>query len=321
MNRKLQKMLTGRRRRKARSTRFTPRLEALEDRRMMATFSQVSTQLNLDLDKADTNLSIVARTASSNSVPLEDVTTPTDPITHTFSGSFTPEEGPRNAIDNLLNSKYFNKYRVDSDIIVTPVQGSTIVAGLRFATANDAVERDPASYKLEGAASPAGPFTVISQGILALPDTRNTLGAIVSFTNTTAYKSYRLTFPTLKNVSAADGMQIGEIELLGVPGTSLANYDMALTLNNGDTWKGTDTADFKGAGTNTLTVSPAGIAMLTAGVKVTDSAAATSVTFADSKSANYKTSVDVKLDHSAAGPVIFEGTSTFLGNASLTAAS
>jgi hypothetical protein len=35
------------------------------------------------------------------------------------------------------------------------------------------------------------------------------------FTNTAAYTSYRLTFPTVKN-SAANSMQIAEVELLGV---------------------------------------------------------------------------------------------------------
>jgi len=36
----------------------------------------------------------------------------------------------------------------------------------------------------------------------------------VTFSNTTAYLSYRLTFPTLKNAGAANSMQIGEVQFL-----------------------------------------------------------------------------------------------------------
>ena len=107
---------------------------------------------------------------------------------------------------------------------MTPL-GSTVVNGLRFWTANDSPDRDPASYKLEGStAGPSGPWTVISEGPLNLPAGRNAGGAttalrgglnqVVRFSNTTPYTSYRVTVPTVKNATAANSMQIAEVDLL-----------------------------------------------------------------------------------------------------------
>ena len=76
----------------------------------------------------------------------------------------------------------------------------------------------------------AGPWTMLSSGTLALPDGRNITTAPfsgqtpivigdfhqdVTFTNSSAYTSYRVTFPTLKNAGVANSMQIAEVELLG----------------------------------------------------------------------------------------------------------
>ena len=129
------------------------------------------------------------------------------------------------AIDDV-SQKYLNFLDLGSGFIVTPQVGATVVTGMRFYTANDAVERDPASFVLEGADDPAGPFTLIAEGPLDLPSGRNGGGATaldpsssfnqtVSFANDVAYTSYRVTFPTLKDADAANSMQIAEVELLG----------------------------------------------------------------------------------------------------------
>lgn len=145
-------------------------------------------------------------------------------------GNFGPPptaEGVEHAIDGLLQ-KYLNFLDLGSGFIVTPSRGVTIVTALRFYTANDAEERDPASYTLEGSTSgPGGPWTTISSGALSLPFDRNGGGAIpinsathfnqlVTFPNSAAFNSYRVTFPTLKNAAAANSMQIAEVELLGM---------------------------------------------------------------------------------------------------------
>ncbi|MGH7132703.1 MAG: hypothetical protein ACREJO_12230 [Phycisphaerales bacterium] len=149
-----------------------------------------------------------------------------------FSGAPPAAEGAANAIDNTTN-KYLNFLDLGSGLIVTPTfglnTGGTIVTGLRLFTANDAPERDPASYTLEGATSPAGPWTLISSGALDLPTGRNVttnpptpidaltqFSQTVTFSNANGYTSYRLVFPTLRNAATANSMQIGEVELLGV---------------------------------------------------------------------------------------------------------
>lgn len=149
---------------------------------------------------------------------LLDVTAPGDPVFE-VGGQIAFGEGPDRAIDNSSGGaqKYANSGKENSGLVVTPRVGATLVQGLRISTGSDDPNRDPASYKLEGAMSPNGPFTLISQGNLNLPMDRSTAGGVIQFTNNTIYTSYRLTFPTLRNAGAAPAMQVGEIELLGQP--------------------------------------------------------------------------------------------------------
>jgi hypothetical protein len=166
---------------------------------------------------------------------LVDVTSPTDALVQVDGiddddGSAGPPpaaEGVENAINNVTQ-KYLNFLDLGSGFIVTPETGATVVEGIRLYTANDAIERDPASFVLEGSNSgPEGPFTVIAEGDLSLPEQRNEGGDIpidpslwnqtVLFDNDQAYTSYRVTFPTLRDAAAANSMQIADVELLGVP--------------------------------------------------------------------------------------------------------
>ncbi len=165
-----------------------------------------------------------------------DVTAPGDPIVivdgandgDASSGPPPGGEGVGNAINDTAQ-KYLNFLDLGSGFTVTPAFGASIVTGLRLYTANDSEPRDPASYVLEGSNSgDAGPFTVIASGALALPTARNAGGGSVTipdlaanfqelnFANSTGYTTYRLTFPTLKDAAAANSMQIGEVEFLGV---------------------------------------------------------------------------------------------------------
>ncbi len=126
-------------------------------------------------------------------------------------------------IDNVTQ-KHLNFLDLGSGFIVTPSAGASVVSALRLYSANDAIPRDPASYKLEGGLAD-GSFTLISEGDLALPDGRNPGGDIpidaslfsqeIVFDNSVTYTSYRLTFPTLKDAGAANSMQIAEVEFLG----------------------------------------------------------------------------------------------------------
>lgn len=142
-------------------------------------------------------------------------------------------ESPDHTIDGV-GQKYLNFAEVNTGVLITPSfngGAGSVVTSMTLWTANDAVERDPASYELygTGAAIGAGPyplagFTLISSGALALPDSRNAGGAAallpansqtITFPNSSSFTSYLVLFPTVKN-SSANSMQIAEIQLDGV---------------------------------------------------------------------------------------------------------
>lgn len=167
---------------------------------------------------------------------LLDITSPGDEVT--MSGGTAPDNEPvANAIDDTT-SKYLN-FGTDGNttagftgpvgLVVTPVAGSTVVTGLRVYAANDAADRDPTDYTLEGSNDGGETFTAISSGPLTLPAGRNASALELSpltqsnyevnFANAAGYTTYRLTFTNVKNNAAANSMQIAEIELLGTQGT------------------------------------------------------------------------------------------------------
>lgn len=139
-------------------------------------------------------------------------------------------EGVERAIDDT-GQKYLNFLDLGSGFSVTPSgDGKDLpVTALTFYTANDALERDPASFWFSGSNdSINGPWTVISSGNLTLPDGRNAGGNSivipptgnntafhqqVTFVNFDIYTHYQIIFPTLKDASSANSMQIGEVEL------------------------------------------------------------------------------------------------------------
>jgi hypothetical protein len=179
---------------------------------------------------------------------LPDLTVPSDPIT-LFGGSAPANEGVAMTIDNTT-TKYLNfgtnggtPFAGPVGLEVTPAAGPVKVTALRFYTANDAVERDPADYVLEGSNNGLT-FSLVSSNSLSLPEGRNAAGnpltptnqfiQEVRFENPTAYRTYRLTFTRVKNPTTANSVQIGEIEFLGpllpalriVPGSFANEYDI-----------------------------------------------------------------------------------------------
>jgi len=138
-------------------------------------------------------------------------------------------EGVSQVIDGV-GQKYFTPGSANRGFIVTPSIGSSVATSIRVWTANDRVERDPASYELWGsnAAIGTGPsfsltdFNLISSGALSLPSARNDGGNTplsddssekIDFVNSTAYTSYMVIFPTVKN--SGDGLQLAEVQLYG----------------------------------------------------------------------------------------------------------
>ncbi len=165
---------------------------------------------------------------------LADVTGPGDAVQGVPNDGVTTGGGnngwpaaelPSMAIDDNVKTKFlhFKGELEPTGIQVTPAVGATIVTGLTFTTANDAVERDPVKFELSGSNDGInGPWTVIAAGDIvdfAQTDalarfTMNTTA--ISFANAVAYKHYQVMFPAVRNPASANSMQIAEIELLGI---------------------------------------------------------------------------------------------------------
>ena len=145
----------------------------------------------------------------------EDVTQPGDTVIPTSNNS-PGNETSENAIDNTSATKYLNFDKLNAGFTVTPFVGDTVLTGLRFTSANDAPERDPTSFVLAGSLDGMG-FTEIARG--GIPDfTARFFSVEVAFTNTAAYRHYRLLFPTVRNAASAVAVQISEVEFLGYVG-------------------------------------------------------------------------------------------------------
>lgn len=158
-----------------------------------------------------------------------------DPVVG-FGGTWPDAEAPANAI-NHTTTKYLNFASGSSPFVgpvgftVTPSIGMTTLSVLRFYTANDAAERDPADFVLEGSNDGGATYATIASGPLALPTDRNAAGAAINpltqvlqevrFNNTVGYTSYKLSFNHVRNNDTTSLMQIGEVEFLGYPTPTL----------------------------------------------------------------------------------------------------
>lgn len=157
-----------------------------------------------------------------------DISMPGDFIIPIQDVDFTPQsnypagENPRLIYDNNVNTKYLNGGGVNSGFIVTPLVGQTVVNGFQITTANDAEIRDPAAYEIYGTNDPIEStdnsygrdedWTLIQSGTVTLPTERLTAGGVVAINgNSSAYSSYKVVFPELKDNNTI--MQIAEFEL------------------------------------------------------------------------------------------------------------
>ena len=166
------------------------------------------------------------------------------------------------AIDRIYggaNQKYYNSGGANSGFIVTPALGPSVVRSFVIWTANDTEGRDPASWALYGTNEPiasadqstgtAESWTLIASGPVSLPSGRNATdtgptgySALVTFDNTTPYRSYKMLFPTLKTAGLT--MQIAEIQFYGLvknarnlspaDGSMIYVNSVSLTWNPGD---------------------------------------------------------------------------------------
>jgi hypothetical protein len=124
------------------------------------------------------------------------------------SNNSPANEGAANAFDGNASTKYLNFDKQNAGVTVRLSQGR-VVQKFTITTANDAVERDPASYKLYGSNDGVN-WTLIKEGPLSLSDSRFSVSGEIAVDNTTAYVYYFIKFPSIKN-NSGNSVQVAEV--------------------------------------------------------------------------------------------------------------
>jgi hypothetical protein len=124
------------------------------------------------------------------------------------SNNSPSNEGPANAFDGNPNTKYLNFDKQNAGVTVQ-LNSGRVVTKFTITTANDAVERDPTSYKLYGS-NDGSTWVLISEGSLSLSDSRFSVSGDIAVANTNAYAYYFIKFPSIKN-NVGNSVQVAEI--------------------------------------------------------------------------------------------------------------
>ena len=147
------------------------------------------------------------------------------------AGNYVALEPALAAFDNNCNTKYTSfgpcsisataaaSCGLNTGFQVTPLVGATVIRAFRICTGNDAVPRDPMTMTLEGsnqtgsALFQGSSWTSIYSGVtgLATDPGRQSFGVRQTFSNSVAYRSYRILMPTKRGNDIA--LQYSEIEL------------------------------------------------------------------------------------------------------------
>ena len=141
-------------------------------------------------------------------------------INNRLDSRYPGAEGPSNLLDDNSDLKYLNFGKENTGVILTPTTSGNVLT-MRITTANDAPERDPASYELYGTNQAivstdnsdglGESWTLISSGSLNLPEDRQA-SATVEVGATDTYASYKVVFPTLRDAGAANSMQVAGLQ-------------------------------------------------------------------------------------------------------------
>jgi len=147
-------------------------------------------------------------------------------VAGSFSANTTKwisSETPNKVVDANTDSKFLIYRNSNAGVILKPTNSSLVFNRLALSTANDASERDPASFILYGSSSnltgsegtniPISSLTQIASGNVTMLDARKAGPTVIQFANSVAYTSYVVVFPTVRNPATATGSQISEIQL------------------------------------------------------------------------------------------------------------
>jgi len=162
----------------------------------------------------------------ANGLPIDpapqgtDITDLGGPVSAQYQTGSPTGEAYTNLIDNNVNTKYltFNP----SAWIQYQAPSSYIVKGYTISSANDAPERDPLNWTLQGSANGSSWTTIDTRANEDFPGRLQK--RIFRFNNTAAYQYYRF------NLSNNSGtiLQLAEIELFGEPSS---NATIAIVKN------------------------------------------------------------------------------------------
>jgi hypothetical protein len=151
-----------------------------------------------------------------------------DPVVASSLNS-PPGQGAAQACDGSADTKYLNLDKVNTYLTLYPSVTNVPVVALDLISAEDAPERDPASFALYGSTNGVN-FTLIASN--AFPPFLGRLSIqTIPFGNTNVYSVYRLHFPTVVNEAAAVAMQIAEIALRPYRELNRTNDIISVTSN------------------------------------------------------------------------------------------
>ena len=122
-------------------------------------------------------------------------------------------EQPYHAFDNSTSTKYYGLST--SGALFIDAGSAKVVSTLGLTTANDDHNRDPSRLVFSGS-NDGTSYSAIHTADLTPPSNRFTNYADVTFTNTTAYRYYKLEFPLAENGNG--NIQLSEIRLIGSSG-------------------------------------------------------------------------------------------------------
>jgi hypothetical protein len=179
------------------------------------TVTQANTYANANYSTVPLTAGQTATTTPSSSTPTPNwqmIRTTSSPVVisniYPTSNNSPSNETAVNAFDGNVGTKYLNFDKQNAGVTVKLNQGR-VVKKFTITTANDAVERDPASYKLYGSNDGVN-WVLLSEGALSLSDNRYAVSGEIVVANTNAYIYYFIKFPSIKN-NSGNSVQVSEV--------------------------------------------------------------------------------------------------------------
>lgn len=179
------------------------------------TIQQANTYANATYSTVPLSAGQTATSTPNSSTPTPNwqmIRTTSSPVVisniYPTSNNSPSNETAVNAFDGNVGTKYLNFDKQNAGVTVKLNQGR-VVKKFTITTANDAVERDPASYKLYGSNDGVN-WVLLSEGALSLSDSRYAVSGEIAVANTNAYIYYFIKFPSIKN-NSGNSVQVSEV--------------------------------------------------------------------------------------------------------------